>query len=103
MCVPGLFRLAQTSLTKAFHRSLAETRIGKTKTKTKTTETLALTLSQNVVLSDFNQIPSLHFVYTLAFHLFFYLGIIELITAYSYTTLQTCVCVDHGANPTRPS
>ena len=85
MCVPGLFRLAQISLTKAFHRSSAETRIGKTKTKT---TTMTITLSQNVVLSDFDQIPSLHFVYTLAPHLFFRLGIIEIIATYSYTTIH---------------
>ena len=89
MCVPGLFRLAQISLTKPFHRSSAETiMIGKTKTKTATT-TMTITLSQNVVLSDFNQILSLH---TLNIHLFsiFYLGIIELIATHSYTTIQTC-------------
>lgn len=88
MCVPGLFRLAQISLTKAFHRSSAETRIG----KTKTTTTTILTLSQNVVLSNFNQIPSfsMHFVFTLALHLFLTSGIIELIATYSYTTIQTC-------------
>ena len=81
MCVPGLFRLAQISLTKAFHRSSVETRmIGKTKTKT----TMTSTLSQNVVLSDFhlsdlNEIIFLHFVYALAL---FPLGIIELIATY---------------------
>lgn len=93
MCVPGLSRLAQISLTMAFHRSSVETRtIGKTMTMT----TITLTSSQNVVLSDFNQI-----LLALCIHLlstFFLPRVIELIALiYSYT-IQTCEYHYQGAS-----
>jgi hypothetical protein len=70
MCVLGLSRLAQTSLTKGFHLSSAEKRmIGKTKTMMMMT----ITLSQNVVLSD-RSLRFSHFIlYILASHLSFLL------------------------------
>jgi hypothetical protein len=94
MCVPGLSRLAQISLTKAFHRSSVETRmIGKTKTKT----TKTVTLNQNVVLNNFNQILTLHLVYTCS-PSFFPFEFIELIVTYSYT-IQTSEYHYQGSFP----